>query len=129
MHYNSQYFQILNSHRVSSITFNKLCIIFFIWRKLLIAFNVYRQVKSDIPEWWKIEKISILTIYKKNNNYLCYVSVTSKYEGESLKNYVTTNTWGKILESNLDVIEYIDYKNKDKIRQYNRDIRLKKIGI
>ena len=127
----------------------ELCMVFvsgvFLWRKLLIAFNVYRQIKSTIPRWWYISKISIITIDKKlgkytvtNNNcnflswnYECYVHVSPKYfDGVWTNDYVKTNRWGKIKKCDLfDNIKTIDSKNQDKVKQYNRDSVLEEIGI
>ena len=108
----------------------------FLWRKLLIAFNVYRQVKSTIPRWWYISKISIITISKKKNNlldwdYECYVSVSSNcVEGALTNDFVKTNGWGKIIKCDLfDNIKTIDSRHQDKVKQYNRDSVLEEIGI
>jgi len=108
----------------------------FLWRRLLIAFNVHRQVKSTIPRWWKIDRISIITIVKKKNNllswdYECYVHVSSNYiEGVWTNDHVKTNSWGKILKCDLyDNITSYDVKNRDLIKQYNRDNTLEKLGI
>ena len=108
----------------------------FLCQKLLIAFNVYRQVKSTIPKWWKIGKISIMSINRKKNNlldwnYECYVEVQSKFsEGSWTNDYVKTDRWGKIVKSDLyDNITSYDVRNKDLIKQYNRDNTLEKLGI
>ena len=108
----------------------------FLFQKLLIAFNVYRQVKSSIPKWWNIGEISIMTIAgKKHNllswNYECYVKVQSKYSKDTWTNdYVKTNSWGKIVKCDIfDNITIIDSRHSDKVKQYNRDNTLEKLGI
>jgi hypothetical protein len=39
----------------------------FLLHKLLISLRVWKQVKSNIPKWWKINKISILISFYLNN--------------------------------------------------------------
>lgn len=108
----------------------------FLLHKLLISLRVWKQVKSTIPKWWKINKVSILTVTKKKNNllswnYECYVEVQSKYsEGTWTNDYVKTDKWGKIVKCDLyDSITIIDSRHSDKVKQYNRDNTLEKLGI
>jgi len=108
----------------------------FLLHKLLISLRVWKQVKSTIPKWWKINKISILTVTKKKNNllswnYECYVEVQSKYsEGTWTNDYVKTDKWGKIVKCDIfDNIIIIDSRHSDKVKQYNRDNTLEKLGI
>jgi hypothetical protein len=108
----------------------------FLLHKLLISLRVEKQVKSTIPKWWKINKVSILTVTKKKNNllswnYECYVEVQSKYsKGTWTNDCVKTDKWGKIVKSDLyDNITSYDVINKDLIKQYNREKALENIGI
>ena len=108
----------------------------FLWHKLLISLRVGKQVKSTIPKWWKINKVSILTVAKKKNNllswnYECYVEVQSKFsEGSWTNDYVKTDRWGKIVKCDLyDNIKSYDVRFEDLIKQYNRDNALEKLGI
>lgn len=99
----------------------------FFWRKLVIGFRVWNQVRKTIPKWWKIKGISITIGKKENNlldwNYECYVEVQSKYSELFWTNdYVKTNKWGKIVRCDLyDEIKSYDRGNEDKIKQWNRD--------
>jgi hypothetical protein len=108
----------------------------FLWHKLLISLRVRKQVSNSIPKWWKINKVSILTVAKKKNNlldwnYECYVEVQSKFSEDQWTNdYVKTDRWGKIVKSDLyDNIKSYDIGNEDLIKQYNRDNTLEKLGI
>jgi len=107
-----------------------------LWRKILIGFRVWRNINRVIPSWWKVNKISLITISKKKNNlldwnYECYVSVSSKcVDGLWTNDFVKTNSWGKIIKSNiLDNINSLDIKNEYIIKQYNRDSILEELGI
>ena len=108
----------------------------FLLPKLLIGLRVWKQVRSTIPKWWKINKVSILTVAKKKNNllswnYECYVEVQSKYsEGTWTNDYVKTDKWGKIVKCDIfDNITIIDSRHSDKVKQYNREKALENIGI
>lgn len=108
----------------------------FLLHKLLISLRVWKHVRSTIPRWWKIKKISIISINRKKNNllswnYECYVEVQSKYsEGTWTNDYVKTDKWGKIVKSDLyDNMKSYDVINKDLIKQYNRDNALENLGI
>ncbi len=104
----------------------------FLFHKLLIGIMIIKQMKNQIPQHWKLDTLSIITVNKKNtNNYECYVSVGSRYmNGLWTNDYIKTNRWGKIVNTNIfDNIKYLDSQNKDKVKQYNRDKNLERIGI
>jgi hypothetical protein len=108
----------------------------FLLHKLLISLRVRKQVSNSIPKWWKINKVSILTVAKKKNNlldwnYECYVEVQSKFSEDQWTNdYVKTDSWGKIVKCDLyDNIKSYDVRSEDLIKQYNRDNTLEKLGI
>jgi hypothetical protein len=108
----------------------------FLLHKLLISLRVWKQVKSTIPRWWKIRKISIISINRKKNNllswnYECYVEVQSKYsEGTWTNDYVKTNKWGKIVKCDLyDNMKSYDAVSEDIVKQWSRDNTLEKLGI
>lgn len=108
----------------------------FLWHKLLIGLRIRKQVSNSIPKWWKINKISTLTISRKKNNlldwnYECYVEVQSKcVEGVWTNDYVKIDRWGKIIKCDLyNNIKSYDLRNEDLIKQYNRDSILEELGI
>ena len=103
--------------------------------KFLVSFRIRMQLKKQVPSWWKIKKISIISIDSNPSSdwkrYECYVVVSPKYLNNVwINDYVKTNRWGKIVKTVLiDNIQRNDEQFKDELKQYKRDITLKEIGV
>lgn len=46
--------------------------------KIIIWFRVRREVKKLIPNWWKIDKVNLITIERLNTGYKVYAQIRSK---------------------------------------------------
>ena len=106
----------------------------FVIHKIFLWFVVRNKIRKAIPKWWSIDRISLLTIYKRNSNYEVFVKLTYKpSEDISTNDYVKVNFFGKIIEdaefSLLENIKLKDMWRKDQIKQWSRDSALEKLGI
>ena len=106
----------------------------FVIHKIFLWFVVRNKIRKAIPKWWSIDRISLLTIYKRNSNYEVFVKLTYKpSEDISTNDYVKVNFFGKIIEDAefglLENIKLKDMWRKDQIKQWSRDSALEKLGI
>jgi hypothetical protein len=99
--------------------------------KIFITLRVFTQLKKKIPKHWHISKINLISINRKSHNvYECYVRVDSKYIDLWTNDFIEVNKWGTIIKTDvLYKIKYYDNDFSDKVKQYNRDKALEKIGI
>jgi hypothetical protein len=112
----------------------------FLIHKLFLGLKVRYQIKKMLPDWWYIEKISYLTINKRQGEYQVYVRVRSKIPtgGRHIygDNTCTTNDWvevtwlGKIKRQSLMASIFSeDINHQSQIKQWSREKTLEKIGI
>jgi hypothetical protein len=103
--------------------------------KLLINLRVYFTIKRMIPEWWKVCKISLITISKSKsdsgkNYWRCYVRVCTRFPRTWTNDYICCNFWGKVKQQDLlSRISIEDGQLQDKIKIWKRDKSLCDIGI
>jgi hypothetical protein len=106
----------------------------FLIHKIFLWFVVRNKIRKVIPKWWSIDRISLLTIYKRNSNYEVFVKLSYKPSGDiSTNDYVKVNFFGELVEdaefSLLESIKLKDMWRKDQIKQWSRDNTLEKLGI
>jgi hypothetical protein len=106
----------------------------FLIHKIFLWFVVRNKIRKAIPNWWSIDRISLLTIYKRNSNYEVFVKLSYKPSGDiSTNDYVKVNFFGEMVEdaefSLLESIKLKDMWRKDQIKQWSRDNTLEKLGI
>jgi len=106
----------------------------FLIHKIFLWFVVRNKIRKVIPKWWSIDRISLLTIYKRNSNYEVFVKLSYKPSGDiSTNDYVKVNFFGEMVEdaefSLLESIKLKDMWRKDQIKQWSRDNTLEKLGI
>jgi hypothetical protein len=112
----------------------------FLIHKLILGLKVRNQIKKMLPDWWYIEKISYLTINKRQGEYQVYVKVRSKIPtgGHHIygDNTCTTNDWvevnwlGTIKRQSLMASIFVEDKtHESQIKQWSREKTLDKLGI
>ena len=106
----------------------------FVIHKIFLWFVVRNKIRKAIPKWWSIDRISLLTIYKKNSNYEVFVKLSYKpSEDISTNDYVKVNFFGKIIEDAefnlLENIKLRDMCRETQIKQWSRDNTLEQLGI
>lgn len=105
-----------------------------------MGLRVRNQIKKMLPDWWYIEKISYLTINKRQGEYEVYVRLRSKIPtgGHHIygDNTCTTNDWIKVnwlgtikRQSLMASIFSEDINHQSEIKQWSREKALEKIGI
>ena len=98
--------------------------------KLFIWFNLRRQLKKMIPNWWKISKISLITINRKSTGFEVYVQVKNKINNNWTNDYIIVNWLGVIKNQKLlKSIKSHDVGEEFKIKQWQRNKILEDIGI
>ena len=108
--------------------------------KIFLGLRVRNQIKKMLPDWWYIEKISYLTINKRQGEYQVYVKVRSKISTGSYHIYrfntCTTNDWVEVTwsgvikrQSLMASIFSEDINHQSHIKQWSREKALEKIGI
>ena len=58
----------------------------FLIHKIFLWFVVRNKIRKVIPKWWSIDRISLLTIYKRNSNYEVFVKLSYKPSGDICRN-------------------------------------------
>jgi hypothetical protein len=112
----------------------------FLIHKMIMGLRVRSQIKKMLPNWWYIEKMSYLTINRRQGEYQVYVKVRSKIPtgGHHIygDNTCTTNDWvevnwlGKIKRQSLMASIFSeDINHQSHIKQWSREKALEKIGI
>jgi hypothetical protein len=112
----------------------------FLIHKLFLGLKVRYQIKKMLPDWWYIEKISYLTINKRQGEYQVYVRVRSKIPtgGRHIygDNTCTTNdwvevTWLGVIKRQILMASIFseDINHQSQIKQWSREKTLEKIGI
>ena len=112
----------------------------FLIHKMIMGLRVRSQIKKMLPNWWYIEKMSYLTINRRQGEYQVYVKVRSKIPtgGHHIygDNTCTTNDWvevnwlGKIKRQSLMASIFVeDNTHQSEIKQWSREKALEKIGI
>ena len=112
----------------------------FLIHKMIMGLRVRNQIKKMLPDWWYIEKISYLTINRRQGEYQVYVGVRSKIPtgGHHIygDNTCTTNDWIKVnwlgtinRQSLMASIFSEDINHQSQIKQWSREKTLEKIGI
>jgi hypothetical protein len=112
----------------------------FLIHKLFLGLKVRYQIKKMLPDWWYIEKISYLTINKRQGEYQVYVKVRSKISTGSYHIYrfntCTTNDWVEVTwsgvikrQSLMASIFSEDINHQSQIKQWSREKTLEKLGI
>jgi hypothetical protein len=100
--------------------------------KILIWFRVRREVKKLIPNWWKIDKVNLITIERLNTGYKVYVQIRSKLMVSDWTNdHIIVDWLGGIKNEKLiEGIKWYDDRSVEKIKQRERrDSRLNQLGI
>lgn len=113
--------------------------------KIFLWFRARREVKKLIPNWWKIDKVNLITIerchYQQGNKfpvgYKVYVKIKTKLiESYPLTTLDWTNDWiivdrlGRIKHQKLiEGIKWHDDRNSDKIKSWKRNKSLEDIGL
>ena len=106
----------------------------FLIHKIFLWFVVRNKIKKIIPKWWSIDRISLLTIYKRNSNYEVFVKLSFKLsEDISTNDYVKVNFFGEIIKDVefglLENIKLRDMCRETQIKQWSRDNTLEQLGI
>ena len=106
----------------------------FLIHKIFLWFVVRNKIRKAIPKWWSIDRISLLTIYKRNSNYEVFVKLSYKPSGDiSTNDYVKVNFFGEMIEDAefglLENIKLRDMCRETQIKQWSRDNTLEKLGI
>ena len=112
----------------------------FLIHKMIMGLRVRNQIKKMLPDWWYIEKISYLTINKRQGEYQVYVRVRSKIPtgGHHIygDNTCTTNDWVEVnwlgtikRQSLMASIFSEDINHQSHIKQWSREKTLEKLGI
>ena len=106
----------------------------FLIHKIFLWFVVRNKIRKAIPKWWSIDRISLLTIYKRNSNYEVFVKLTYKpSEDISTNDYVKVNFFGEMIEDAefglLENIKLRDMCRETQIKQWSRDNTLDQLGI
>lgn len=106
----------------------------FLIHKIFLWFVVRNKIRKAIPKWWSIDRISLLTIYKRNSNYEVFVKLSYKPSGDiSTNDYVKVNFFGEMIEDAefglLENIKLRDMCRETQIKQWSRDNTLDQLGI
>lgn len=106
----------------------------FLIHKIFLWFVVRNKIRKAIPKWWSIDRISLLTIYKRNSNYEVFVKLSYKPSGDiSTNDYVKVNFFGEMIEDAefglLENIKLRDMCRETQIKQWSRDNTLEQLGI
>ena len=112
----------------------------FLIHKIIIGIRVRNQIKKMLPDWWYIEKLSFITINKRQGEYEVYVRLRSKIPtgGHHIygDNTCTTNDWvkvnwlGTIKKQSLMASIFVEDKlHENEIKQWSREKTLEKIGL
>jgi hypothetical protein len=112
----------------------------FLIHKFFIGLRVRNQIKKMLPDWWYIEKISYMTINKRQGEYQIYVKLRSKIPtgGHHIygDNTCTTNDWVEVnwlgtikRQSLMASIFSEDINHQSQIKQWSREKTLEKLGI
>ena len=112
----------------------------FLIHKMIMGLRVRNQIKKMLPDWWYIEKLSFITINKRQGEYEVFVRVRSKIPtgGHHIygDNTCTTNDWikvnwlGSINRQSLMASIFVEDKlHENEIKQWSREKSLEKIGI
>ena len=106
----------------------------FLIHKIFLWFVVRNKIRKVIPKWWSIDRISLLTIYKRNSNYEVFVKLSYKPSGDiSTNDYVKVNFFGEMIEDAefglLENIKLRDMCRENQIKQWSRDNTLEQLGI
>ena len=106
----------------------------FLIHKIFLWFVVRNKIRKAIPKWWSIDRISLLTIYKRNSNYEVFVKLSYKPSGDiSTNDYVKVNFFGEMIEDAefglLENIKLRDMCRENQIKQWSRDNTLEQLGI
>ena len=111
----------------------------FMFHKLLISPYIFFQVNKMKPKYWRvINWWWILAMKRKSfNRFEMYIELISDLEHYNktdimphVNDTLVLNFWGKIIQSQIDVdISKNDSQNIDKVKQFNRNEKLKDLGI
>lgn len=112
----------------------------FLIHKMIMGLRVRSQIKKMLPDWWYIEKISYLTINKRQGEYKVFIRVRCKIPtgGHHIygDNTCTTNDWVEVnwlgtikRQSLMASIFSEDINHQSEIKQWSREKTLEKIGI
>ena len=97
--------------------------------KIIIWFRVRREVKKLIPNWWKIDKVNLITIERLNTGYKVYAQIRSKLMVSDWTNdHIIVDWLGRIKNEKLiEGIKWYDDRNVDTIKIWKRDNILEQI--
>lgn len=97
--------------------------------KIIIWFRVRREVKKLIPNWWKIDKVNLITIERLNTGYKVYAQIRSKLMVSDWTNdHIIVDWLGRIKHQKLiEGIKWYDDRNVDTIKIWKRDNILEQI--
>jgi hypothetical protein len=106
----------------------------FLIHKFFLGLRVCYQIKKMLPDWWYIEKISYLTINKRQGEYQVYVKVRSMLTNslyvDTTNDWVKVNWLGTIKRQSLMASIFVeDNLHQSQIKQWSREKTLEKIGI
>jgi hypothetical protein len=106
----------------------------FLIHKFFLGLRVCYQIKKMLPDWWYIEKISYLTINKRQGEYQVYVKVRSMLTNslyvDTTNDWVKVNWLGTIKRQSLMASIFVeDNLHQSQIKQWSREKTLEKLGI
>jgi hypothetical protein len=106
----------------------------FLIHKMIMGLRVRNQIKKMLPDWWYIEKISYLTINKRQGEYQVYVKVRSMLTNslyvDTTNDWVKVNWLGTIKRQSLMASIFVEDKlHENEIKQWSREKNLEKLGI
>lgn len=99
--------------------------------RFILFIGHYKSVRKIIPNHWRITQMSFLTITKTESGYKVFVKVRSKIDKKIWTcDWIEIDKWGKIIKSDLQrSIESYDENYKRQITIFNRDNKIKKLGL
>jgi hypothetical protein len=106
----------------------------FLIHKFFLGLRVRYQIKKMLPDWWYIEKISYLTINKRQGEYQVYVKVRSMLTNslyvDTTNDWVEVNWLGTIKRQSLMASIFVeDSLHQSQIKQWSRNKSLEELGI
>jgi len=99
--------------------------------RLILFFGFYKSVKKIIPSHWKITLIGYFTTSKVSNGYKVFIRVKSRIDKNIWTcDWIEIDSKGKIIKTDLvNSINNYDKDYKTEIIQFNRDKKIKNIGL
>lgn len=99
--------------------------------RLMLFISSYKSVKNILPSHWRITQMSFLTISKIENGFKVFIKVRSKIDKNIWTcDWIEVDNRGRIIKSDLQrVISRYDEDYKSEIIEFNRDKKIKNLGL